>query len=243
MSGQIGRGGAIALVGSVSLALGGSLAAAAAGGDKGVPGSAAPPSTSSATYARATASDPFSIPGSQAGQTRSQRVAPPNREDSEPAPADRTDAEPAAKKGGTIYDVVPSVPAGPTVHAKGLTAALQGGVTIKLAKANAEKVPAVGPGETSGTGVVLVLELINGSDKAIDLSSASVTLTYAGENDVAVPGTGGGYAPFSTPVEAGGRAIGTYVFRLPSAHQKKAFAAYVTYVPGEAVALFRGVAK
>lgn len=237
VSTRMGRGGLVAL-GAVAIALGGAAATAASAGGGGQQASAKP--VDAATAAAAPAAAGKGTEARDAGDTA--ETSPSAAKATGSASADaKASASPA--KRGTINDIVKPVAAGPVVRAQGGSATLRGGVVVRMVKATPTKILAVGPGETSGPGIVLQFELVNSSGAALELSSAYVTVTFAGGKDVAIPGTGSGYAPFASSVKAGARVKGVYVFRLPAAAQKQAFTASVTYAPGQPISVFTGVAK
>ena len=78
----------------------------------------------------------------------------------------------------------------------------------------------------------------NGTDEAIDLSTAMISLTGSNEA-MGQPTTSEPYSPFSGEVAPDDTATGTYVFLLPE-DERDALSITVEYVAGAPIALFTG---
>lgn len=95
------------------------------------------------------------------------------------------------------------------------TATFGGNVTAALTKVVTADLEAHGPGEFAGPGVVLTISVVNGSAKAVDLSSVGVTVV--GTNKVAaLPVQSGSGLPFSGQLAPGRTATASYAFSLHS---------------------------
>lgn len=140
---------------------------------------------------------------------------------------------------GTIADVEPSPSPAPTTSAK-LTdpIKLNTGMTITVEKVSHVDFTAETPGELAGPGIALTLKAHNGSNKAVDLSTAMVSLTLA-DGTLGQPTTSEPYAPILTSVAPGKDATGVYTFRLPS-DDRAALSVTVEYLAGAPIALFVG---
>lgn len=119
--------------------------------------------------------------------------------------------------GGGISVVVPSrtvVTKSPIPLAS--TATVVPKVTARIVSAQSVRTTARGPGEISGPGVKLVLQLSNGTAKAIGLDQTVVNVSDQNNNPASPITTGS--APFHGTLAAGRSATGTYVFTLPSSN-------------------------
>ncbi|RCK70062.1 hypothetical protein DT076_08690 [Desertihabitans brevis] len=171
---------------------------------------------------------------------------PPGGSEDDPAeePADPEPTPPAPGMevpAGTVDEVVDDRLAGPTVEAEADSAELDGGITVRLAGAALQQVEAVGPGETSGTAVVVDLELTNQTDDPVGLDAAVVTL-LDGADQIGLPGTGEPYSPFSGAVAPGDTAEASYVFRVTEGAQDEPFSLSVTHMPGAPTVVITGTA-
>lgn len=93
--------------------------------------------------------------------------------------------------------------------------AVDGGPTVSVRRIESVTGEAVLPGEVSGPAVRVTVEVKNGSAKAIDLTTAAVTL-FAGSSDLqASPVTKPAGKAFPSEVEPGRTAEGAFVFELP----------------------------
>jgi hypothetical protein len=141
--------------------------------------------------------------------------------------------------GGTIYD---TVPAGEkqilAPVALDDVAEFGDGVTARLTGFEALDVEAFMPGEISGPGVSITVELTNGSTEPIDLGNVAVELVATGDR----------YATLITTQEnthlegelaPGGTADGTYVFTIAD-EDRAAITVQVTYAAPKPTALFTG---
>jgi hypothetical protein len=141
--------------------------------------------------------------------------------------------------GGTIHDTVPPV-SKPSLKPVALDAVAEfgDGVTASLTGVESLEVEAFMPGEISGPGVAITVELTNGSDAAINLDNVSVELVATGDR----------YATLITTREnthltgelaPGATAEGTYVFTIAD-EDRGAVTVEVTYAAPKPTALFQG---
>lgn len=87
-------------------------------------------------------------------------------------------------------------------------------LTVTVGGLRSMQIQAMAPGDTSGPGVSVVVEVRNSSPTPIDLDGMSVTAEYA----AGVPGepsTSSPYAPLAGTLPGGKIARGTYVFGVP----------------------------
>jgi hypothetical protein len=127
------------------------------------------------------------------------------------------------------------------------------GVTARILSIKAIEYQAVGPGQVSGPGLRLVIQVSNGTAKPIGLDNAVVAVADArGTPGVAMnitpTGSGGGAGHpgpgnFSYPMQGvlapGHQASGTYVFTIPAGHRDPITVNF-SYAGGGPVVLFRG---
>ena len=141
--------------------------------------------------------------------------------------------------GGSITQTVASVVA-PTRAAVGLsaTAAVDSQVRVSLVQIRSQYVAAHAPGEISGSAIVIKIRVTNRSGRAVDVSSASVTvLDSAGQVGTASPEAPA--APFHGRLGARSSATAVYVFEVPQARRNRVDV-FVSYSAGAPVAHFRG---
>lgn len=131
------------------------------------------------------------------------------------------------------------------------------GVTARITSIRAVETHAVGPGEVSGPGLRLVIQLANGTDKSIRLDNAVVTIADA----AGTPGVPMTFAPQVSDSEAKGannpqqfphpmtgslgahkKASGSYIFTIPAGHRNPVTVNF-SYAGGGPVVLFRGNAQ
>lgn len=144
--------------------------------------------------------------------------------------ADAVDATPAAAEDATTTTGVPAL-SDPTpgdaelpesqTYPLDAAAALADGVDVRLGSVTAIDATAELPGETSGPGVQLVVELTNTSSAAVDLSTFSIDLTDA-DGVSAGQVTTDPARPVMGSLEPGATATGTYVFVVPAADRAEA---------------------
>ena len=130
------------------------------------------------------------------------------------------------------------------------------GVTARIASVKAVHADAVGPGEVSGPGLRIVMEITNSGTRAINLDNAVVTIADAqgtpglmmvftpqtpGEVDDDVPAVS--RDSFSYPMTGSlaprKKASGTYVFTIPTGHRNPVTVNF-SYAGGAPVVLFKG---
>lgn len=121
------------------------------------------------------------------------------------------------------------------------TADYGNGVTVKLSAIESITTQAELPGEISGPGVKLTVDIANASSAAIDLGNVIVDLADA-TSAPAIPMTGTPAAPFSGSLAAGTTATGVYVFTVPADYANPATIS-VTYSTDAPVVVFTGDAK
>lgn len=103
------------------------------------------------------------------------------------------------------------------------TAEFGNGVVAKVAAVTPVDIEAKLPGETSGPGVKVTVELSNGSDGPIDLSNVTADLIDAeGESMVRVD-SDARHSEFASPVSPGAASSATYLFRIAPEHRNDVF--------------------
>lgn len=127
------------------------------------------------------------------------------------------------------------------------------GVTARILSIRAIEYQAVGPGQVSGPGLRLVIQVDNGTAKPIGLDNAVVTIAdargtpgvemnitpAAGGDDAGHPGPGNFSYPLRGVLAPGHKASGTYVFTIPAGHRAPVTVNF-SYAGGGPVVLFRG---
>lgn len=130
------------------------------------------------------------------------------------------------------------------------------GVTARITSVKAVQVQAVGPGEVSGPGLDIDIEVTNHTAKAIDLGNAVVTITDAEgtpgvlmifapeassavDKDVPAVSADSFSRPLTGSLAPHATASGTYVFTIPVGHRKP-ISVNVSYAGNAPVAVFRG---
>jgi hypothetical protein len=127
------------------------------------------------------------------------------------------------------------------------------GVTAQIRSVKAMEYQAVAPGQVSGPGLRLVIQVHNGTAKPIGLDNAVVAIADArgtpgvpmlitpqGSGDGAGhPGPGNFSYPLRGVLAAGHQASGTYVFTIPAGHRDPVTVNF-SYAGGGPVVLFRG---
>lgn len=112
-------------------------------------------------------------------------------------------------------------------------------VSVRIARLRAVQAKAQGPGEVSGPGLEVRVEVRNARSTALDLTLASVTLTAANDD----PGQliSSGTRPLPASAAAGASVTGTYVFTVPTS-QRNPVRVVVTSVADAPVVAFEGPA-
>ena len=127
------------------------------------------------------------------------------------------------------------------------------GVTAQIMSIRAIEYHAVGPGQVSGPGLRLVIQVNNGTGKSIDLDNAVVTIAdargtpgvemnvtpAASGGDVGHPGPGNFSHPMRGLLAPRHKASGTYVFTIPAGHRTPVTVNF-SYAGGGPAVLFRG---
>ena len=155
---------------------------------------------------------------------------------------------------GNIHQTVRAVtvPTKPPVSLRAV-AHFGTGVTAQIMSVKAIEYHAVAPGEVSGPGLRLVIQVSNGTAKPIDLGNAVVTIADArgtpgvamlitpvgSDDDVGHPGAGNFSYPLRGLLAPGHKGSGTYVFTIPAGHRNPVTVNF-SYAGGGPVVLFRG---
>lgn len=127
------------------------------------------------------------------------------------------------------------------------------GVTARIMSVKAIDYRAVAPGQVSGPGLRLVIQVSNGTGKSIGLDNAVVTIADArgtpgvemlitpvtSGDDVGHPGPGNFSYPLRGLLAPGHKASGTYVFTIPAGHRAPVTVNF-SYAGGGPVVLFKG---
>ena len=114
------------------------------------------------------------------------------------------------------------------------------GVTAQIMSIRAIEYHAVGPGQVSGPGLRLVIQVNNGTAKSIDLDNAVVTIADArGTPGVDMNGPGSSSSPLRGLLAPRHKASGTYVFTIPAGYRAPVTVNF-SYAGGEPVVLFKG---
>ena len=108
-------------------------------------------------------------------------------------------------------------------------------VAIKAVQARGQ-----GPGEVSGPGLQITVQLHNGTSKALPLDNVVVNLTDS-TNAPANPMSGAPANPFSGSLAPGGKTTGVYVFTVP-VDRRSRIAITINYSGRSAVVVFTGSA-
>lgn len=192
---------------------------------------------SSTPSASTTASNPSgSVPQRVPGQSSSP-IYGDGEEEATPDPVRATPIP--APSAGTIDDVIPVPSPVPTEEVPlDETAELEGTTELRVVDVTAVSVEAQTPGEVAGPALAVEVEIKNGSDADLDLSSTMVTLVGAGDV-LGQPTTSEPYSPFMGAVLPGDSATATYVFLIPEDSRSR-LSITVQYLAEAPVALFIG---
>ena len=141
--------------------------------------------------------------------------------------------------GGTINDTVPTVEK-PVLEpvAIGELGAFGDGVTTRVADAEAVEAEAFMPGEVSGPGLAITVEITNGSDAPINLDGTIVDLVGEGDAYATLITTREDTA-LSGDLAPGESSQGTYLFTMP-VEDRAAVAVQVSYAAPEPTVIFTG---
>jgi hypothetical protein len=117
------------------------------------------------------------------------------------------------------------------------------GVAAKIMSIKAIEYHAVGPGQVSGPGLRLVIQVSNGTAKPVGLDNAVVTIADArGTPGVDMYGPGSLSYPLRGLLAPGHKASGTYVFTIPAGYRAPVTVNF-SYAGGGPVVLFKGDAS
>jgi hypothetical protein len=155
---------------------------------------------------------------------------------------------------GSVHRTVPAVAVAtkPPVSLRAV-ADFGTGVTARIMSVKAIEYHAVGPGQVSGPGLRLVIQVSNGTGKPVGLDNAVVTIadargtpgvamliTPAGSGDDAGhPGPSNFSYPLRGVLAPGHKASGTYVFTVPAGYRTPVTVNF-SYAGGGPVVLFKG---
>lgn len=141
-----------------------------------------------------------------------------------------------APGGGNVNQTVPSEPVTTLPALPPLSTATIGpGITANIKGVKSLTGVARGIGEVGGPAVALTLEVNNGTEALLDLSTVGFTVSDA----AGVPSgalTGAPSAPLSGSLEPGKSATGVYVFTVPTGH-KNPMQISISYGAGSPIAL------
>ena len=116
------------------------------------------------------------------------------------------------------------------------TSAVSDAVAIRLAGFEAVQVTGRGPGQLSGPGLAVTVEVDNNGETDLDVAGLAVSLSY--DDTEAGPVDGPPAAPVTGAVAAGTTVTGTYVFLVPE--QGRAEVVVRVGLVSQAVAVFTG---
>ena len=131
------------------------------------------------------------------------------------------------------------------------------GVIARITSVKAIQVQAVGPGQVSGPGLNMVIQVTNHTPKALNLNNAVVTVAdaegtpgvqmiftpnVAGDDDVPAPGPDSFSHPMTGSLATRASASGTYVFTIPVGNRSPITVSF-SYSGGGPVVLFKGDAS
>ncbi len=119
--------------------------------------------------------------------------------------SDSTDADPAAPGEVGTVDL-------PVVDA-GVDVAINSGIVVTVSEPRGVNIEAIGPGEISGAGIAVTVEIRNESESPLDLSGLAVNALYGdvpADTSMAEPSD-----PMRGSLAPGKEASGVYVFRMP----------------------------
>jgi hypothetical protein len=147
-----------------------------------------------------------------------------------------------APSGGNVTQLVTPGPTQPTLPPVPLQAPVNANsVVVSLVTIQALTVAANGPGEVAGPALAVTVKVSNNSSKAVDVSSAVVTLLDAkGQEGTPTPESPA--APFTGSLQPGASANGVYVFNIAQT-QRNPITVTVSYNAGAATAQFTGNAS
>jgi hypothetical protein len=131
------------------------------------------------------------------------------------------------------------------------------GVIARITSVKAIHVQAVGPGQVSGPGLNMVIQVTNHTAKALNLNNAVVTVadaegtpgvqmiftpTEAADDDIPAPAPDSFSHPMTGSLAARATASGTYVFTIPVGNRSPITVSF-SYSGGGPVVLFKGDAS
>ncbi|HRL80601.1 MAG TPA: hypothetical protein PLK46_09780 [Propioniciclava sp.] len=163
-------------------------------------------------------------------------------------PSAQASSEPGPSATGTWTPPASDAPVGPVAPAPVVTRSadadqpvtFDSAATVTLDSVSAITVGATTPGEVTGPAVKVVVTVANGSQQAVDVSSAVVSLTAA-DGTLGIPTTAGDPVPLAGAIAPGASTTGSYVFMLDPA-AGRTVSVTVNYAAAEPVAVFTGKA-
>lgn len=183
------------------------------GGDE--VGPAEPPATSGTTPEEALTAPP-TAPSPTAGSAPTGSGPPatttPPVDSPTPTPGGAAPPAPGAPATRPVGEPTAAVSTAPPAD-RGEEAQLSDGLVVTVAEVGARDVAATEPGDVAGAAAVVEVSARNGSDEAVDLSGLVVTASLPG-GAPAPPTDAGPAEPLAGSLAPGGRASGSYVFRL-----------------------------
>lgn len=193
-----------------------------------------------ATETRAPSPSGAAVTAEPAGAVPSDSVTAPTEPAQEPKPQAAPPVEQTAVSppgGAGNLEPVPTV-AVTTLPPVALdqTSAVSDAVVIRLAGLEAVQVTGRGPGQLSGPGLAVTVEVDNDGGNDLDVAGLAVSLAY--DDTEAGPVDGPPAAPVTGAVAAGTTVTGTYVFLVPE--QGRAEVVVRVGLASQPVAVFTG---
>jgi hypothetical protein len=158
-----------------------------------------------------------SAPASSGSSTAS-AAGPTSSASATTSPSGAGSSPDASASVGSLATVPPKVRATLRPVKPSTPVTVGGGARAILISSQNVTVTGRGPGELSGPAVALTLQVTNGSSRALDLSTATVSANVRGEEASASDAAPS--KPFPGTLAPGARAVGVYVFVLPSSGRR-----------------------
>lgn len=159
--------------------------------------------------------------------------------DASGGPAEPTTTTVPATDGGTVDETVPSVP---VVELDPVALDAVGdfgdGVTARIASVEPVELEATLPGEISGPGVAVTVELTNGTDAPLDLATVAVELVATGDRYQTLITTGDD-EHLTGELAPGASSRGTYQFTIAEADRAEVMVR-VNYLAPKPTVVFTG---
>jgi hypothetical protein len=185
----------------------------------------------------ATPSSPASSTASSAASSESSVSSVPTSS----VPAAPTTAVPAPGGGNVSHTVAAATPTTQSPVALSEAATIPHSLSATIQRVAATTVTAKGPGEISGPGLAVSVEVTNSSGANLSLDAISVTLTDSAGNPCSyVPVSEG--RPFAGSLAPGKSATAVYVFTIPT-DRRSPITVGLIYGPSTSVVLFTGTVR